>query len=232
MLEFGTLDWSVFAPWTDFLLHKLHYISLAFMVVAYAIKIKQLLDKPAAGEGTPPKGDHATAIRYSYLLIAMPWEIESQRKHWYRYVEFALFHIAMAVGIGVAFTMPWGHQYLTAPVVIYALVAVFGLGTLIGLSRLARRLTDPAMRSISKPDDYFCIMLLTLWMASGVVMAPQVAWHGELWVQAYFVLATFFLFYVPFSKISHYVYWPFMRFYIGKHFGHRGVFPKKRVASS
>jgi nitrate reductase gamma subunit len=232
MQGFATLDWSSFAPWTDFLLHTLHYISLAFMIVAYTIKIKQLLAKPAVAEGTPAKGDHAKAIRYSYFLLAMPWEIESQRKHWFRYLEFAMFHIAMAVGIGVAFTMPWGHEYLATPPVIFVLLAVFSLGTLIGLSRLLRRLSDPAVRAISTPDDFFCIILLTLWMASGVLMAPQSSWHGELWVQAYFVLATFFLFYVPFSKISHYVYWPFMRFYIGKHFGHRGVFPKKRVANS
>ncbi len=232
MLEFGTLDWSGFAPWTDFLLHKLHYISLAFMVVAYAIKIKQLLNKVAAGEGTPAKGDHAQAIRYSYALLAMPWEIESQKTNWYRYLEFAMFHVAMAVGIGVAFTMPWGHQFLEAPPVIWALMGIFGLGTLIGISRFLRRVSDPAMRAISSPDDYFCILLLTAWMASGVMMAPQAAWYGELWVQAFFVLATFFLFYVPFSKISHYVYWAFQRYYIGKHFGHRGVFPKKRVANS
>ena len=45
----------------------------------------------------------------------------------------------------------------------------------------------------------------------------------------YLYLTSFFLLYVPFSKISHYIYWPFIRFYIGKHFGHRGVYPPKAV---
>ena len=55
---------------------------------------------------------------------------------------------------------------------------------------------------------------------------------SELWLVTYFSLATFFLFYVPFSKISHYVYWFFVRYYIGKHLGHRGVFPVQRVPST
>lgn len=221
------MNWSELQPSTNFLLHQLHYFSLAFMIIAYAIKIKMLLNKPAAKEGTPAKGDHGKAIKYSYMLLAMPWEIESQKKHWFRYLEFAMFHIAMAVGIGVAFTMPWAHAYMDSLPVVYGLQVIFALGALIGLSRLIRRLFDSSMRAISSPDDYFCIILLTTWMASGVMAAPQAS---EFWLVAYFGLATFFLFYVPFSKISHYVYWPFMRYYIGKHWGHRGVFPKKRVA--
>jgi len=66
-------------------------------------------------------------------------------------------------------------------------------------------------------------------MVSGVFNAPQT---GAFWLLAYFFLATFFLFYVPFSKISHYICWPFMRYYMGKHFGHRGVYPKKRIAGA
>jgi hypothetical protein len=44
----------------------------------------------------------------------------------------------------------------------------------------------------------------------------------------YFFLASFFLVYVPFSKISHYLYYPFTRYYLGKSLGHRGVFPIQR----
>jgi nitrate reductase gamma subunit len=223
------LDWEQLKPSTDFLLHQLHYYSLAFMIVAYAIKIKQMLNKVAAKEGTPAKGDHSQAVRYAFLQLAMPWELESQKTHWVRYLEFVFFHIAMAVGIGVAFTMPWAHAYMTHPTLVLVMQITFGLAAVIGISRLLRRIGDPAVRAISSPDDYFCIILLTAWMVSGVLAAPQ---QSETWLVAYFGLATFFLFYVPFSKISHYVFWPFMRYYMGKHFGHRGVYPKKQVVST
>jgi hypothetical protein len=44
-----------------------------------------------------------------------------------------------------------------------------------------------------------------------------------------FLLATsFFLVYVPFSKISHYLYYPFTRYWLGKALGHRGSYPYAR----
>ena len=155
--------------------------------------------------------------------------MESSSKHWFRWLEFAAFHVAMGIAIGVAFVMPWGHGFMNNAPTIYALQGIFAMATLIGISRMLRRLFDPAMRAISTPDDYFCVLLLTLWSTSGVMAVPQ---NSEFWLVAFFGLATFFLFYVPFSKISHYVYWFFTRYYIGKHWGHRGVFPKKRVANN
>ena len=223
------LNWEALSSSTNFVLHILHYVSLLFMIGAYTLKVRGILKKTAVSEGTPAKGDHKAGIRYSYLSLAKPMEMESYRENMLRYVEFVAFHVAMALGIGVAFVMPWGHSFMTSTPVIIGLQVVFGFGTLVGVSRFVRRVSSPTMRAMSSPDDYFCILLLTAWMASGVLMAPQTS---ELWLAAYFWLGTFFLFYVPFSKISHYVYWFFTRYYIGKHFGHRGVFPKKKIAGA
>jgi hypothetical protein len=33
---------------------------------------------------------------------------------------------------------------------------------------------------------------------------------------------------VPFSKISHYLYYPFTRYYLGKTLGRRGVYPMRK----
>jgi hypothetical protein len=41
----------------------------------------------------------------------------------------------------------------------------------------------------------------------------------------YFFLTAFFLIFVPFSKISHYLYYPITRYYFGKSMGYRGVYP-------
>jgi len=51
---------------------------------------------------------------------------------------------------------------------------------------------------------------------------------GEGILLAYFLLTAFFLVYVPFSKISHYLYYPFTRYYFGKSMGRRGVYPIER----
>jgi hypothetical protein len=104
--------WGNLGNGTNLVMNQLHYFGLVFMILAYTIKIYQFLQKPAPSEGTKARGDHNKAILYSYMTLAMPWEIESQKTHWYRYIEFALFHISMAVGIGFAFIVPIMHEIM------------------------------------------------------------------------------------------------------------------------
>jgi len=218
--------WGNLGNNTKLVMNQLHYGGLLFMILAYTFKVYQFLQKPVAAEGTPARGDHNKAIQYSYMTLAMPWELESQKRHWIRYIEFALFHLAMAVGIGFAFTVPIVPGLMKNPLIGTFARLFFILGFVIGISRMGRRIFKADMRKISSPDDYFCLLLLTLWMFTGIFAAPL---KSENWLFWYYCMATFFLFYVPFSKISHYVYYPFIRYYVGKHFGHRGTFPKKRV---
>jgi hypothetical protein len=48
---------------------------------------------------------------------------------------------------------------------------------------------------------------------------------------AFFILTAFFLVVVPFSKISHYLYYPFTRIILGRTLGRRGVLPVRRPRS-
>ena len=104
-----------------------------------------------------------------------------------------------------------------------------GLAFLIGIYRLIRRLAVPVMRLISTPDDYFSLSMLIVWFFIGTATQAHIAgvrqFPQEGWVIAYLYLTSFFLLYVPFSKISHYLYYPFTRWYIGKALGHRGSYP-------
>jgi len=120
------------------------------------------------------------------------------------------------------------HLCHRQPIGIY----VFAAGCLIGVVRLIRRIASPYMRAISTPDDYFSLALLTVWLFFAVLAAPNSRPSGEPVLLIFFILTTFFLVYVPFSKISHYLYYPFTRFYFGKTMGHRGVYPIKRVPST
>jgi len=105
------------------------------------------------------------------------------------------------------------------------LQALFALAALVGIIRLIRRLTDIYVRSISSPDDYFSMVLLIVWLVVSALAAPNRREISEGPLLAYFFLTAFFLIYVPFSKISHYIYYPFARWYLGRTLGHRGVYP-------
>ena len=96
---------------------------------------------------------------------------------------------------------------------------------MIGLGRFIRRVVSPYIRAISTPDDFFAVALLTVWLAFAFMAAPNNREVTEFWLLGYFLLTAFFLIYVPFSKISHYIFYPFTRWYLGKTLGHRGVYP-------
>jgi hypothetical protein len=63
---------------------------------------------------------------------------------------------------------------------------------------------------------FFGVGFVTMWL--WIQGQPETAW---MWI--FFLMVTFFLIYVPFSKISHYVLYPFGRVNFGVIFGGRGV---------
>jgi nitrate reductase gamma subunit len=205
---------------------RVAHLALVFMVVVYVLRIRWILKFEAERDRTPARGVQREGIRYAYATLAKPWKLPSTRRHWFRWLEFALFHLAVAITIALTFLIPYAPRLVSPPTVTHFLQAVIALGALIGLSRLARRLVRPEMRVISSPDEIFSLVMLVVWMLAGVLAAPM---RSEPAILTFFLLTTFFLIYVPFSKISHYIYWPFIRFYLGKQLGHRGVYPPKAV---
>ena len=144
------------------------------------------------------------------------------------YVQFAVFHIGVTAAIALSFIIPYGPGLLDSQALVWILQAVIGAAFIVGVMRFIRRVSDPYMRAISSPDDYFSLVLLTVWFFFAVLAVPNETARGEWHLLGYFVLTAFFLVYVPFSKISHYLYYPFTRYYLGKTLGHRGVYPVQR----
>lgn len=206
------------------------YACLTFMALMYAIKIYQLMKKPGPPEKAELKGDRFAGAIHALANVLRPWGMESTRNHLYFYIEFVIFHIAVALTIGSTFFIPLTPWIMT-PVVSKVIMGFMGLAFLIGLRRIYRRLTVPEIRIISSPDDYFAIILMTTFFAVG--FGAMWLWTkgspetGLMWI--FFLMTTFFLLYVPFSKISHYVLYPFGRVMFGQIFGGRGILNRRRA---
>jgi O-antigen ligase len=128
----------------------------------------------------------------------------------------------------MSFIIPYASGLLKPVLVFRGLQVLFAAACLIGCYRLYRRLSHPVIRLISTPDDIFSLLLLTVWFFVSVFAAPNRPDRGEGLLVTYFIMTAFFLVYVPFSKISHYLYYPFTRYYFGKSMGSRGVYPLRR----
>lgn len=212
--------------------HQLQEGALIFMALVYTLRVRWLLkfkagkERQAAtglGDTTPRKG-----FIYSWANVAMPWAMESTRTKMFLYLQFVVFHLGVVAAIGLSFVIPYGAGLLKSQVLQVVLQVIIAGAFLVGVMRFFRRAGNPHMRAISTPDDYFSLILLTVWFFFAFLAAPNDLSGGEWHVLTFFLLTAFFLIYVPFSKISHYLYYPFTRYYFGKSMGYRGVFPIKR----
>ncbi len=212
--------------------HALQEIALVLMATVYFLRIRWYLKWPLAKERQPPTGMGDTNPKmgenYSLATIVKPWELESARSKPFMYAQFVLFHLGVVAAISLSFIIPYGPGLLKSSALVSIIQFLVGAACIVGIMRIVRRLTDPYILAISSPDDHFSLVLLTVWFAFAFMAAPNNLSGGEGIMLTYFLLTAFFLMYVPFSKISHYIYYPFTRTYLGRHFGRRGVFPIKR----
>lgn len=217
------------SPLLHFAEDTLQIVALLFMATVYFIKIKWILRFPAGGDkqapGNPSLTNGPRGAKLSLFSVGMPWAMVSTRVHPLLYVQFVVFHLGVAVSIAMSFLIPYLPGIISGRATVVCLQAIFLAAALAGLIRFIRRISDPYLRAISSPDDYFSLALLTVWFVLSAWAAPNTRAVSETPLLAYFFLTAFFLVYVPFSKISHYIYYPFARWYLGRTLGHRGVYP-------
>jgi len=213
--------------------HSLQEVALGIMAIVYITRLVWLFSRGAGGDRQAPTGLGDTNPRkgfiYSWANVAMPWAMESTRTKILLYAQFVIFHLGVVAAIGLSFIIPYGPGLLDSGLLVTILQVVIGAAFIVGVIRIIRRLTDKYVRAISTPDDYFSLFLLTAWFFFAFLSVPNDISSGESILLTYFLMTAFFLIYVPFSKISHYLYYPITRYYLGKTMGHRGVYPMRRA---
>ena len=207
--------------------NEVQIFCLIFLAAAYIFRIIWLLRFKSQKERTFPAGNTKSSIILSMMNISMPWAMESVRKNPLFYVQFVIFHVGVAVSIGATFIIPYWPQLFHIKTVVLLFQMLAGAAFLVGIIRLFRRFANPAVRLISTTDDYFSLILMILYFGLAVLAIPNNYEKREWPLILFFVLTAFFLVYVPFSKIGHYLYYPFTRFFIGRTMGHRGVGNRK-----
>lgn len=214
--------------------HTLQEVALLFMALVYVTRLAWLLRFKAGKERQAPTGTGSPhprgSIIYSWFNVANPLAMESTRTKVFLYTQFVIFHLGVVGAIGLSFVIPYAPALLESPVLVLLLQIVTGAACLVGVMRIIRRAGSKYMRAISSPDDHFSLWLLTTWFFFAFLAVPNSTAMGEWHLLTYFIMTAFFLVYVPFSKISHYLYYPFTRYYLGKTMGRRGVYPLKNMS--
>ncbi|MDI6894613.1 MAG: hypothetical protein QME70_08400 [Bacillota bacterium] len=198
--------------------NEVQIVALTLFALLYALKLRWLLSRPTVRDFAHPKGSEGPGVAAAFSIMFRPWAMPSTRQHWLRWLEFGLLHLGVGTAIGYSFLIPYVDGILQWPgtrVAVVAVAAGFGAGVV----RLARRVSRADVRVISSPDDYFSLAVVDLFLLLGVLALLDLYWGRLL----FFSLTALLLVYVPTSKISHYLYWPFARVFYGAYFGRRAV---------
>jgi hypothetical protein len=212
--------------------NEVQIAALSFMGAVYVFRLIWLFKFKSQKERTYPAGRAKNGILYSMANISMPWAMESTRKKPAFYAQFVIFHIGVAAAISATFIIPYHPELFRIGAIVWLFQILLVAAFIVGIIRLRRRIINPSVRLISTLDDYFSLILMITFFVAGILAIPNKYEKSEWPLIVFFILTAFLIVYVPFSKISHYLYYPFTRYFLGRTMGHRGVFPRKKITKS
>ena len=159
--------------------NEIQLAALAVLVLVYGLRLVWLFRLRSRRERSYAAGSAARGAARSLLAIAMPWAMESTRRHPAFYLQFVLFHLGVAAAIALSFIIPYAPRLLERPWLVRSLQALLGAALLVGLVRFGRRLTNATLRQISGVDDFLSLLLVDLFLATAIAAAPNAALRSE-----------------------------------------------------
>jgi hypothetical protein len=180
----------------------------------------------------PAKGSKAGGIARSYLkgiLIwpFIPWVKRTFSKNPVIYLAGGLFHLALFVVLilGTAHMLVWksllGFGWPTLPLPIVDWMAAVGIIAMVAL--LIYRLTNPLMKMLTGLAGWLSWLLVFVPMMTGYIMTHHLWFRYEILFSLHMLSVDVLLIWIPFSRISHFMFYFFSRTIHGLEFGKRGV---------
>jgi hypothetical protein len=199
----------------------LSLLALGFCLAAFALRMRTFFRLAAPKDRSLPKGDSQAGVAYALTLGMMPWAKESTRRHALAYLRGVGFHLAVFLGLGVYLASPWLEQ-VPDPARL-GLAVLIGFGFVLAFLGFISRFAEKSLKALSLPDDYFAVLLVSLFLASSAAMLLNLSL-----LPMYYTLSALLFVYMPLGKIRHCIYFAFARIFFGRFFGRRAVLPHQQ----
>ncbi len=198
-------------------------LALAFSCLAFTWRLRVFNRLASPTDRAAPKGDARAGALYAFSLGMAPWAKESTRLHWVAYSRGVAFHLGIFLGLGILLASPWITLLPAAARTLLTLGC--SLGALLGLAGLFARFSERNLRALSTPDDYFAVLLVSLFLASCSLWL-----FGLVPLPLFYLISGLMLIYAPLGKIRHCLYYAYSRLSFGRFAGKRAVFPHSQQA--
>ncbi len=193
-------------------------LALIFAVFAFGRRLQVFSQLARPVDRANPKGSLQAGVLYAYTLGMAPWSKESTRRHAIAYLRGVGLHVGIFLGLFVLIASPWIGS---ASQGVRTLLGISTLaGALLGFIGFLARFVEPNLKALSTYDDYFAVLIVSLFLAS------EVLWLFVPQAQVFFYLVSAaMLVYAPLGKIRHCIYFAYSRLFYGKFIGSRAVLP-------
>lgn len=195
-------------------------IALTVCVVGCLFHFMRLIKLGKPKDFSAPAGTINDAVKYSFTKAMMPSHKESAYLHLPEYSAGILFHIGAFISIFLFILNLFGI-FFTFTILIWMITGLLLITSICGLYIFIARFFNKVQQQISNPDDYISNFLVTMFQVATILML-----HFEI-PQFYFISASLLLFYIPFGKLKHLVYFFAARYHLGFFYGWRGTWPPK-----
>lgn len=163
------------------------------------------------------------------VLPFIPWVKRTFSKNPVIYLAGGLFHLGLfAVLIfGTPHMLVWksllGFGWPTLPLPVTDWLAAVAIVAMIAL--LIHRLVNPVMKLITGPAEWLNWLFVFLPMITGYLMTHHVVNPYEKIYALHMITVDVLLIWIPFSRISHFIFYFFSRTIHGFEYGKRAVNP-------
>jgi nitrate reductase gamma subunit len=225
------MNWDVVLRFTR---GPLFYAALMIFIAGLAYRLARVLLLRWHADRVPAMGSKLGGILLSYLkgfLIwpFIPWVKNTFNRNPITYIAGGLFHLGLLVVIflGTAHMLVWksllGFGWPTLPLPIVDWLAAVAIIAMLML--FINRLINPVLKLLTGPAEWLNLLMVFLPMVTGYSMAHHLFFPYPVLYSLHMIAVDILLIWIPFSRISHFVFYFFSRTIHGTEFGKRGVTP-------
>jgi nitrate reductase gamma subunit len=212
----------------------LFYASLSIFIAGMAYRLARVVLLGFGRDRVPARGSKLAGVVRSFLrglliLPFIPWVKGTFRRNPVIYLAGGLFHLGLFVVIflGTAHMLVWksllGFGWPTLPLPIVDWLAVVAIAAMLVL--LINRLVNPVLKLISGPAEWLNWLFVFLPMITGYILTHHLFFPYEMAYTFHMLTICWLLVWIPFSRISHFMFYFFSRTIHGTEFGKRPAAP-------
>jgi nitrate reductase gamma subunit len=209
-------------------------IALLVFVGGMAYRLVRIVFLGWPRDRVKSRGSKATGVVKTYLkgllvLPFIPWIKRTFGRNPLTYIAGGLFHLALlgVIIFGTPHMLVWksllGFGWPTLPQPVTDWLAAVGIVALVIL--LINRLTQPVLKLITRAPVWLNWTLVFLPFVTGYVMTHHLWFRYEVLFSLHMITVDVLLIWIPFSRISHFLFYFFSRTFQGAQAGKRAVNP-------